>query len=110
MVGSSAALKMTTAWAIHAPRTLSRAENSQKTMKRWGSERIMSSRRCAQSRVGALGKFLESGIDFGNFDALEAGLQGVVMILIRGRQDAHGVPDDADMISFREPEFRGRAA
>jgi hypothetical protein len=82
------------------------AKVTMKGWKRWVDSRIISSGFCAE----LLGKFLESGINFGNFDALEARLQKIVMILIRGRQDTPGVPDDADMISFRQPEFSGRPA
>ena len=106
MVGSVAALKTAVPRAIQASRRLSKAENPQRAMNRLGDARIISSRLYAES----LGEFLKSGINFSNFDALETGLQGIVSILIRGRQDALGVPDQADMISFREPEFSGRSA
>ena len=109
MVGSHATLKTAAPRAIHAPRTASRAQVPQrvtKDRKRLGDSRAISSGFCAEFP----GKFLKSGINFGNFDALEARLQGIVMILIRGRQNTPGVPDDADMISFRQPEFSRRPA
>ena len=113
MVGSVAALKTDAPRAMQAPRTQSRAENPQKTMKGWRRLEdacVISSGWGGPSCGRALGKFLESGIDFGNFNALQAGLEGIVMRLIRGWQDGPGVPDDADMISFREPEFGGGSA
>lgn len=108
MVGSSATLKTAAPRAIHAPSRQSKAENPQNPVK--GEDCASWHRDVAPGRGRALEKFLESGINFGNFDALEAGLPGIVTIFIRGRQDALGVPDDADMISFREPELPGRSA
>ncbi len=60
---------------------------------------------CPSSR-----KVLESSKDFRNFDALETGLQGIVTRLVRWRQNRLGVPDQPDMIAFRQPQLQGRPA